>query len=362
MRRHLLATFAAYLPAGTLPLLAAGAPGGPLDPAALVVPFCAGFALGFLGWGRAADRWDPHAVVRLGLLLTAAAGVLVALAPGEAWVIAARALQGLAAAAVPPAVQAILAHDAEEHRTGSALSGMMLAVAAAVLVGPALAPVSPDWTTAALACAAIPALAAIPRWTANAGQRPRFATHRAAFADPAGVRAGQVVAALVLAGHWTVLTRLAESPGSESVGALTVVAGLPLVVVAARAADLRGPRLTMTVTLTAGALGFVLAAAAQSAAAFALSAGVGLAVYWAYLPVVATQVQRSAGERARGRAAGGLYASMWMSAALAGAIASLAPGWREVLLGAGIAWAAAAVVAARGFLEASRACPQPSPP
>ena len=360
--RLLIATFVAYLPAGALPVLAAVAPGGPLDPAALVVPFCLGFAGGFLAWGRAADRWDPAAVVRVALGLTAAAGLVVAFAPGETAVIAARALQGLAAAGVPPAVQAILARDAEEHRTGSALSGMMLAVAAAILVGPALMPALADWQTAALLCAVLPALAALRPWTEKSTHEvPNAAHRRAAFADPAGVRAGQVVAALVLAGHWTVLTRLAEAPGSESVGALTGIAGLPLVVLAARAADLRGPRTTMVATLTAGGLGFALAAGATGEAAFVLAAGVGLAVYWAYLPVVAIQVQRSAGQHARGRAAGGLYAAMWGRAAAAGALASLAPSWREVLLGAGLAWGAAAFVAARGFLGASAACPQPSP-
>jgi MFS family permease len=136
-------------------------------------------------------------------------------------------------------------------------------------------------------------------------------------------------------------------------------------VLAARASDSAGPRRTMTATLIAGAAGFGLAATASEAVLFTLAAGVGLAVYWAYLPVVAAQVQRSAGERARGRAAGGLYASMWGSAAVAGALASLAPGWREVLVGAAVLWAIGAIVAAREFLGASAPwrtpAPQPSP-
>jgi hypothetical protein len=119
----------------------------------------------------------------------------------------------------------------------------------------------------------------------------------------------------------------------------------------------------MIATLATGAAGFLLAATAQTDLAFIAAAGVGLAVYWAYLPVVAAQVQRSAGTAARGRAAGGLYASMWGAAAGAGLLASLAPSWREVLLGAGLAWTVAGIVAAREFLGAasSVACPPPAP-
>lgn len=369
--RLLLATVAAYLPAGALAPLADrdDAPGGPLDPAAIVAPFCLGFAAGFVGWGQAADRRDPAAIVRLALLLTAAAGLLVALAPSEAWLIAGRALTGLAAAGVPPAVQAALAADAPESRTGRAMSPMMLAVAIAVFVGPALAPLL-GWMTTSIGLAAIQAAVAAAPVSRDTRSRSRRRRRGADTGDDAtahhyaskrGVYAGWIVSAAVLAGHWTVLTRLVEAPGDASIGALTGVVGLPLVVLAARASDAVGPRRTMTATLATGAAGFALASTAQDAVLFTLAAGVGLAVYWAYLPVVAAQVQRSAGEHARGRAAGGLYASMWASAALAGAVASLAPGWREVLLGAGILWALGAVVAAKAFLGASAPCPHPAP-
>jgi MFS family permease len=191
------------------------------------------------------------------------------------------------------------------------------------------------------------------------GRAPRAAAAR--YVDAGGVRAGWLVSAFVLAGHWTVLTRLAEAVGPDGLGAgdgwsglapLTGALGLPLVVLAARAADRVGPRMPMVAALVAGALGFSLAAAAPTAATFVASAGVGLAVYWAYLPVVAAQVQRSAGTAARGRAAGGLYASMWCAAAAAGAVASLAPSWRVVLAGAGLSWTVGALVARRRFIAA----------
>lgn len=368
--RLLLATLAAYLPAGALPPLAQrdDVPGGPLDPAALVVPFCLGFALGFPAWGRLADRRDPAVVIRIALLLTAGAGVLVAFAPSEGALVAARVLQGLAAAGVPPAVQAAMAAQAGEGRTGRALGPMMLAVAVAVFVGPAAAPLAGDWIPAALLFGVLGPLAAAAGRARPAAVRPAPPRAGHPYADPRGVHAGWLVSALVLAGHWTVLTRLVEAPGDPSLAALTGVAGLPLVVLAARASDGVGPRRTMTATLAVGAAGFALASTAGDALLFVPAAGVGLAVYWAYLPVVAAQVQLSAGELARGRAAGGLYASMWGSAAAAGALASLAPSWREVVLGAGVCWALAAVVAARRFLGPAQSpaewptpAPQPSP-
>lgn len=378
--RLLLATLAAYLPAAALPALAVrdDLPGAALDPAVLVVPFCLGFAIGFPAWGRAADRRGPEAIVRVGLMLAAAAGLLVAFAPSALALLLARAVQGLAAAAIPPAVQAAMASRASDARAGRAVSAMMLAVAVATLAGPAAAPLLADavgWPAAAvLLSSLLPAILTLgSRRHAPGGFDSPM---REAYEHPRGVRAGWLVSALVLGGHWTVLTRLAEAlgpnglhagSGAAGIAALTGAAGLPLVVLAARSSDRRGPRLTMTITLAAGAAGFALAAASDAARAFIPAAGVGLAVYWAYLPVVAAQVQRSAGSGARGRAAGGLYASMWASAALAGALASLAPSWREVLLGAGVAWAAAAVVAAREFLGAASsvacppAAPQPSP-
>jgi MFS family permease len=367
----LLATLGAYLPSAALPVLAhrSDVPGGPLDPAALVVPFCLTFALAFPLWGRLADRIAAARLIAIALGLMVIAGAAVALAPSATAVIVARAVQGAAAAGIPPAAQAALARSRAEHETGRAMSPIMLAVAFAVLAGPAIATVLGGvggWVVAALVVGcALPLVLVLTGWRAAVdavhadGRAPRAAAAR--YVDAGGVRAGWLVSAFVLAGHWTVLTRLAEAVGPDGLGAgdgwsglapLTGALGLPLVVLAARAADRVGPRMPMVAALVAGALGFSLAAAAPTAATFVASAGVGLAVYWAYLPVVAAQVQRSAGTAARGRAAGGLYASMWCAAAAAGAVASLAPSWRVVLAGAGLSWTVGALVARRRFIAA----------
>jgi MFS family permease len=365
----LLATFGAYLPSAALPVLAhrSDVPGGPLDPSVLVVPFCVAFAAAFPLWGLAADRLAPTRVIAVALGLTALAGAAVALAPNEATLVLARAAQGAAAAGVPPAAQAAIAGASAEREAGREMSPMMLAVAFAVLGGPAVAAFLADaagWTASALAIGS-----ALPLALAGAGARigggpehgARTRVVTARYNDARGVRAGWIVSACVLAGHWTVLTRIAEALGSGGLGAgdrwiaaapLIGALGLPLVVLAARACDRVGPRAPMVATLAVGALGFALAASAATVGVFLAAAGVGLAIYWAYLPVVAAQVQRSAGAGARGRAAGGLYASMWCAAALAGALASLAPSWRVVLAGAALSWATGAIIALRRFIRA----------
>jgi len=406
-----VASLVAYLPASSLPAIAdeigAGA-GASRDPGLLVVPFCAAFALGFPAWGALADRRDRHAVMAAALLLLALAGTVVAAAGSELALVVGRALQGAAAAGVPPAAQALLAARAGAGGTGRAVSGMMVAVALATLGGPLLAvlavPVA-GWRGAVVVlCVVVPLVTAavLARRArvggpaedarARAGQRGGFGQaqapgDRAAPAKGAdaatgtpsagapspgargsdavrlrpthGLVAGWLVSALVLGGYWTVLTRLATilgdgeltaPPWLAAAASLAGAAGIPLVLAAGRAADGRGPRAPMLATLLGGALAFGAAAAAPSALAFVAAVAVALALYWAYLPVVAVQVQRSAGEALRGRAAGVLYATMWLGAALAGTGAALMPGWRTVVAGAAVLWAAAAAMTWLGFL------------
>jgi len=104
-------------------------------------------------------------------------------------------------------------------------------------------------------------------------------------------------------------------------------------------------------TMAIGAGGLALAASAQSQTVFLLGACAALALYWSYLPVVSVQIQRSAPEHSRATAAGVLYSSMWLGAALGGLLAVAAPDWRWVVGGAALSWASAGVVAWRGFLR-----------
>ena len=58
---------------------------------------------------------------------------------------------------------------------------------------------------------------------------------------------------------------------------------------------------------------------------------------------------------ARASAAGVLYSSMWLGAAAGGLAAVAAPSARFVVAGAALSWAAAALVAWRGFLASPAA-------
>src|SRR5207247_6362658 len=119
-----------------------------------------------------------------------------------------------------------------------------LAVAFAVLAGPAIAQLlgaAAGWTVSALLVSCLlPLLLTLrgqtpERHLARSGQTPQ---RRAPYADARGVYAGWIVSAFVLAGHWTVLTRIAEAVGSDGLGhghdwtgiaPLTGALGLPLV-------------------------------------------------------------------------------------------------------------------------------------
>src|SRR3954468_15328994 len=91
--RVYLATLAAYLTADFIGPISGSVLGG-LDAGALVVPFCAAFAVAFPFWGRAADRHPAGTVLAISLGALAAAGVVLAAAPSDAIVVVARALQG----------------------------------------------------------------------------------------------------------------------------------------------------------------------------------------------------------------------------------------------------------------------------
>lgn len=367
-------TFAVYLPAASLATLAtvAGPNGSSLDPALMTVPFCAGFGIGFIPWGALADRFDRWRVIAVAAALLAVTGLLVAVSESVELLVASRFLAGLAAAGVPPAAQALIAREGGA-RTGGRLAGMMVAVGFATLGGPVLAQAlaGASWFSgAALLGSAAPLAAAVvalrlsgsPHSAGKAGN-----LERVPFRPSRGVLSGWIVAALVLGGYWTVLTRigvaLADQGAAGLLAALSLLAalGIPLAVLAGRASDRIGPRAPMVAATGIGAVGYAFAAGAPSTSALMVATAVGLALYWAYLPVVAVQVVRSSTEQTRGRAVGGMYASMWMGAAAAGALATTAPSWRHVLAGAALTWSLAAFTAWRGFHRAPAAGWTPSP-
>jgi MFS family permease len=360
--RVYLATLAAYLTADFIAPISGSVLDG-LDAGVLVVPFCAAFALAFPFWGRAADRHPAGAVLAISLGALALGGIVLAAAPSNAAVVAARALQGAAAAGVPPTAQALLAARAGNASAGRAVSGMMIMVALATLGGPALASALQGplgWRGTSVLLGVLPAIGAAllcaPLGSGAVRQRGRLR------ATPALV-AGWACSTLVLAAYWTLLTRwqsITDSVGFGSdLSVLLPVAGavgIPLVVLAGRTADRLGPRAPMVRTMGAGAAGLALAAVTSSQLLFLAGACAALALYWSYLPVVSVQIQRAAPDDARASAAGVLYSSMWLGAAIGGLAAVAAPNWRYIVGGAAVSWALAGAVAWRGFL------PVPSSP
>jgi MFS family permease len=353
--RVCVATLAAYLTADCVAPIS-GSLGGGLDPSAVVVPFCAAFALAFPAWGRAGDKHAAGRVLGLSLGLLALGGLALVVAPSAATVVAARALEGAAAAGVPPTAQALLAARAGNHAAGRAVSSMLIMVAVATLAGPAAASalVVPLGARATIVLLAVlPALAAA---VLCAPMTERATARRGRLAVTRPLVAGWVCSTLVLAAYWTLVTRwssLATGAGfTADVSALLPVAGalgIALLVIAGRSADRRGPMLPMVWTMGLGALALVVAAASQWKLVYLLGMLVALALYWSYLPVVSVQIQRSADADVRATAAGILYSSMWLGAALGGLAAVAAPSVHYVVGGAAVAWAAAGIVAWRGF-------------
>jgi MFS transporter, YNFM family, putative membrane transport protein len=353
--RVYLATLAAYLTADFIAPVSGSVLTG-LDAGALIVPFCAAFAVAFPFWGRAADRHPAGSVLSLSLVALAAGGVLLAAAPSTLVVVIARALEGAAAAGVPPTAQALLAARAGNAKAGRAVSGMMMMVALATLAGPALASAldAPlGWRATTVLLGIVPALGAAllcaPLRSVASGVRGQLR------ASPALI-AGWACSTLVLAAYWTLLTRWASIVDGVGIdGDMSVLlpaagaVGIPLVVLAGRSADRLGPRAPMVRTMGAGAAALALAAATDSKLLFLVGACAALALYWSYLPVVSVQIQRSAPTDARASAAGVLYSSMWLGAALGGLAAVAAPNWRYIVGGAAVSWALAGVVAWRGF-------------
>ena len=137
--------------------------------------------------GRLGDRWGRRRTLMGGLLLFSAASALCGLAPTLAWLIAARALQGLGAATLMALAMALVAQAVPQGQTGRAM-GLLGTMSA---VGTALGPTLGGLLVAALGWRAV-FLAGVPL-----GLAALWLVRRALPADdthdavaPAAARAG----------------------------------------------------------------------------------------------------------------------------------------------------------------------------
>lgn len=125
-----------YLPA--MPRLAStfGVPAGAVQYSLSL--FFVGQALGQLAYGPLSDRYGRKPILAFGLCIYLAATVACALATTVDGLIAARALQGIGAAAGPVITRAILRDRFQGAQAASVMSFVVMVMAAAPLVAPAL--------------------------------------------------------------------------------------------------------------------------------------------------------------------------------------------------------------------------------
>ena len=102
----------------------------------VVLAYLALLTVGYVPFGRLADRWSPALVLRLGLLLFAGGAVLVAVGGAFPLVLIGRALQGLGAAAAVSGGQVVVFREAGPARAGRSLGLVHVAVAVGLLAGP----------------------------------------------------------------------------------------------------------------------------------------------------------------------------------------------------------------------------------
>ncbi|HEX8104982.1 MAG TPA: MFS transporter, partial [Solirubrobacteraceae bacterium] len=247
-----VAAFAAALDGGRVPD----------DPAASVVPFCAAFALGFVPWGRVADRRGAGVAMRAACALLVLAGLVLCAPLGDAGWLAARALEGAAAAGFPPAAQAALAALGGTKGAGRAIGVMSVAVAVGSLLVPLLAgaveSVASTQVVLAVCAVGLPALGLAAVAPVGRAERAAAAPSSRLVPTP-GLVAAWACAFLVLIAYWTIVTRAAVLLGPDAAGmtetaARTVpliggVAGMVLTGLVARVGDRRGPRRPMIAVL-----------------------------------------------------------------------------------------------------------------
>jgi predicted MFS family arabinose efflux permease len=225
-----------------------------------VTVFSLAYMLGAPALGHLADRFGRRRMVTSGLAVFAAANLLTALAPGFFWLLAARLLAGLAAAAVAPALYAIIGGAAPAERRGTwlaiAISGLLVALSTGAPLG-TLAAAAYGWPSVflALAGAALAALAANRlAWPAD---MPREQAAADGMLTPAvlAVRLAPTVAwATALYGVYTYLGAGLAALGisAEGLARALMLYGLGALVgslAGGRLADRLGTKTTATVSL-----------------------------------------------------------------------------------------------------------------
>lgn len=256
--------------------------------------FGVAYAAGFLVFGPLSDRIGRHRVILAGLGGTAAATLLVGVAPTFGLLLVARAVQGFAASAFPPAALSLVSEDLPPPMRPSGVSLMSAAFLGAAPLAQAFAGVVGDLPITMTALAPLYligglSLALMMRRNRQRERATGGASQQASLAMliriPA-LGAAWAAAATVLFGF------VAFHAGAQALGAgvsgdlqaLRLI-GLPpllLTLVAAPLTARAGATVTARLGLGVAALGLMLAATGEPVAVMAasvlLSGGIALAV------------------------------------------------------------------------------------
>lgn len=288
--------------------------------------------------GRLADSRGRRKVMVVGLLVTAAAGVLYLLPAGVGGLVFARLVLGIGDGWVFTAGAAWIVDLAPENRRGQAIGMFGLAVWGGLAAGPVLgeAVLSLGGYDAVFAFAAVsPLVGAALAWRVPDAHAPAPA-HEYGRAPllPRPVIAPGLALALANVGYGTmsgfVVLMLADRHLGGGAGVFTAFACSVVLtrLVAGHLPDRLGPRVTAAAAGSAEAAGLALLAAAHStgvAVAGAVVMGMGFSLLF---PSLALIVVGRVGDARRGTALGAFTAffdvGVGVGAPLAGAIAALA--------------------------------------
>ncbi|WP_051418380.1 MFS transporter [Roseomonas gilardii] len=291
------------------------------------------YAAGFLLLGSLSDRLGRRRILAAGLVTLGAATALVGLAPGFGALLAARAIQGLAAASFPPAALSLVAEALPPRHRPLGVSLMSLAFLAAAPLAPMLAAGSGLhlsalmlWLAPLMPLGALAVLALAPRAVAAVPDEETAAP--APWRDPV-LRAAFLAAATVLFGF--VAFQVGAQALGEDAQALRLI-GLPSLLLCLAAAPLMrrlgGPGTARAgLLLTALALGLAATGAALPAASVLLSAGVAVAVPG----LIATVAGRAAPAR-RGLALALYSVALFLGASVAPPLAQGLAGFGPTVL------------------------------
>lgn len=207
-----------------LPAIAEELDAGPEAVTAIATAYAAFFGGFLVVSSRLGDRWGHRRVLLIGLVLFAAVAVVGATANSPLQVVAARALQGLAAAIGVPSALRILLHltPRPEHRA-AAIAAWSAAGAAAGAGGYLAGGMLTDWwswrATFWINTPIGLALAALILWRITSS--PRVEKQGRLDLPGAGLLVGSV---MTLVGGAT----LCQSPGTRLIGAIGILAGAGL--------------------------------------------------------------------------------------------------------------------------------------